>query len=89
MEYKELDDLITSTYKLPRPYEVLAYEELHNDSSKTWAFKKKPLDEWAEADIRALKETGKVKHWRTATIMQDMVNNGVLPEGNFLVEVFW
>jgi hypothetical protein len=89
LQYHELDDLITLTYGLTRPYEIVAFEELHNDSSWTVALEKAPLDQWQEEDMKQFRETGKILNWRTRTIMQDMVNRGILPEGNFLVEVSW
>lgn len=89
MDYHELDGLITSTYGLKVPYEMVAYEELNNDTSWTADLKKEPVDEWHEADMKAFKATGKIGNWRTRWIMQDMVNNDVLPEGNYVVEVSW
>ena len=90
MDYHELDYLINTTYKPSVPYEMVAFEELNNDSSWTaMALKKEPLSGFDEADVQKFRETGKIKNWRTRTLLQDMVNNNVLPEGNFLVEVSW
>jgi hypothetical protein len=88
MNYGELEKLITKTYALKESYEFVAMELLGNDSSWVVHVEKEPLDEWQETCIQQLK-AGQPNEHSTQTIMQDMVNNGQLPEGHYLVEVCW
>ena len=91
VEYHDLEEHIRQVYGLEDPKErfsVIAMEEWRNDSQHSFCMKKEPLDTY---DQKAL------DRWKAAplefprlslrVILQDMVNNGYLGEGNYLITV--
>lgn len=90
MDYNELEKLITKYLDLPECYEVVACEEWNNDSSYAFNIKKEPIKyAWEVDDLIKIKNTKIVPNFRTRLIMQDMVNNDILPEGEYLINVSW
>lgn len=83
-DFGELEELILKTYG--QEYDIHADEELSNEDVKTYDnMTHERLDEWDIKNIDALR-AGKPKMWSLVVIIQDMVNNGVLQPGNYLLE---
>lgn len=87
LEYDELDKLIKKHFG--HQYSCVTSEEWSNDSAWTWMFKIEPLNEWEQKDLDEFQASGRIRNWQTYVLMQDMVNTGALPEGNYLVEACW
>ena len=50
------------------------------------------MDEWQQKTVDMFIKTGKTSKldiYHTVTLMQHMVNTGVLEPGNYIVNVFW
>lgn len=93
VEYHELEKHIRHVYGFEDPkglFSVVAMEEWNNDSDHLFRMERKPLDKWERRDLdewRA-RPLGFFRY-RLHTILQDMVNNGYLEEGNHLIAVCW
>ena len=89
--YSELDYFIRWIYCLgtKREFSIVAMEEWRNDSYHLFSLKKKPLNECEERDLTEWKTDPFGCHYKLRVILQDLVNNGHLEEGNLLIEVCW
>lgn len=87
MEYKELDELVSSTYG--KDYQVVAEEELNNDTSITVTAKREQLEEWQMNSLKEWISGKKYKAPTVYTLFTDMANNSVLQEGDYLIYVCW
>lgn len=87
LDYGELEDLIKKTYG--HSYEFVAQEELMNDMSKTYSVKKEVLEQWDQEDLDGFITSGRIKNWRTHTILTDLANKGIIEEGDYLINISW
>lgn len=94
IDYDELEGIVNRHYGIQdkqggEGYSFVATQECGNDCSFTFHVPSaKPLDKWEQEDIQKLRETGH-SPWRNSVIIQDLVNNGVLAPGEYLVKVSW
>jgi hypothetical protein len=70
-------------------YDLVVEERWRNETAHTWSFKVAPLDEWQQKTVERFTKTGTIEQYHTVTLMQHIVNTGVLAPGNYLVDVFW
>jgi hypothetical protein len=85
VDYTDLEKLVEETYE--HPYSFVTDIECHNDSEHDMVCKKKPLNEFHQLRVNKFKATGKY-NWTFYSLMQDMVNNDIIDEGNYLIRVF-
>jgi hypothetical protein len=90
MSYHEFEEIVKKSYGLEgSDWSFVATEECDNDSVHDFSpVKKECLSEYDQqslVDLRAGKNPTYINH----TIFQDLVNNDVLPAGNYLIEVMW
>jgi len=96
IDYNELEDIVNKHYGLRAKdpygnglYSFVATEECGNDSDHSFSVPKaEPLDEYDQKKIKRLRGTGHSRYSNYA-ILQDLVNNGVLAPGEYLVKVCW
>jgi hypothetical protein len=92
MDYGELETLVNNHYGLPHNgdgYEFVAVQECGNDSAHTFYIPKaEPLNKYNQYVIDKLR-SGKAPIYHNHTILQDLVNNGVLAPGEYLIKVSW
>lgn len=92
LEYHELDDLVNKYFPLSN-FNVVADEELHNDSSRDFdLITKDAYSNWQEYDKKNFNQIilGKLgADGRTYMFLEFFVANDILPEGNYLVKVNW
>lgn len=91
IEDTELDNLISDYYGVN--YEVVPYEELSNGEDKEFkvVFSDKP-SAWSKNALEAgslLMDTKKIKHFTTEKYLTYMAMQGMIPEGNYLISLFW
>ena len=85
--YNELEKAIMETYG--RQFNVVADLEESNDSAhRVCVDKAEELDIYDRKRLEDWKATGNVSYM-THIIMQDMVNNGVIPAGDWLIMMSW
>lgn len=85
VDYNDWDEFINKYYGI-KQYEIVAAEEYGNYESHSFTAKKG--EDYDEEDIRDLK-SGKFVPWVTHDIFQDLANNDAIPEGEYLISVFW
>lgn len=89
VDYNDVDELINSYFNSKeRKYECVAYEEWGNSESHDFELKKEKLDAHDKKLIEKAKQ-GKFEHFSTRVYLQHLVNEGILPEGEYLIEIFW
>ena len=92
LDYVVFNALVTSEYGLPLDrYNFAEDMEVNNHSAQTFTnLKKKPLDKYEAEHLHRFKFTVGLKpNYVSWILLQDMCNNDVLPEGNYLIEVMW
>jgi hypothetical protein len=80
----EFDDLVKKTYN--QDFEFAASEEVSNDSNHLYEVKKNEL--LFPEVVQEFRDTGEYC-CISRYLLQDMVNNDVLPEGNYLITEYW
>lgn len=84
VNYKNLDEFINHYYpNLVSKFEVVADEELSNDSEKLIDVTGE-TDSYTESEIKS-GETG----FMTTAYMNDLCRKGLIPTGEYLIQVSW
>lgn len=86
VEYNDLEKLISETYGID--YEIVPMEEWNNDSEHSYSIKKEELSKYDQAYLQDFKN-GKPRHFILPSIMTDLCNRDIIPEGNYLIGVCW
>jgi hypothetical protein len=87
LDYNDFDRIVQEVYG--KPYEIVADEETGNYQAKTYGeFKKEELDKYDAGELEQFKNTGKYSYL-SCVLLQDLVNNDYLPEGEFVIEICW
>jgi len=86
MDYNEFEELVKKVYG--RKWSFVADQELRNDTSWTCRVEKEELDEFELSDIEKFKQ-GELHTYLANTLLTDLVNNGHLQPGDYLIEVCW
>lgn len=69
-------------------FDFVADEECGNDSDHRFHMPKYPLDKWEAERLAEFKATGRGT-FLSRTLLQDLVNRDVIPEGTYLIQVSW
>lgn len=86
----EFDALVKTTYGEHVQYEFVAAEEANNYTSVTFNNMERgaEIHSYDAAKLIGL-QRGEWVPFMAQTLIQDMVTNGILDPGNYMVEVFW
>ena len=71
-----------------RHYSIISDQELSNDSTWKTSVEKKELDEYDQQKLKEFQQ-GKYVGFITNVLLTDCCNQGLIPEGNYVVEVCW
>jgi hypothetical protein len=88
VDYNDVDKAINAFYGI-KSYEMVAYEELSNDTAVKIDVTADPLtDPW---DLKRVAETraGKPAMWCLRTLLQDMCAAGDILPGQYIISVSW
>ena len=93
INYNDLDEIITEFFCGPKPenswwkspYEMVAYEEWGNYESHEFAVRKEKMD---ETDVEEAKR-GKWNHYSTSRLLNHLCAEGIIPECELIVKVYW
>lgn len=89
VDYDEFDKFVKEIYGVQQ-FEVAADLESGNDTSHTFnGIKKKPLSQWDAKKIEDFKTKDGAVSYTTRTLLEDLCNNGHIPEGNYIIRVSW
>jgi hypothetical protein len=86
VDYKELEDLIKDTYR--HEFDIVADQEWNNDESHSVEFQKGVSDNYTRRTVDTFKKDGS-GNFVLYALMQDMVNEGILEEGQYLIGICW
>lgn len=91
IDYNELESIVRKHYGIDHnQYSFVATEECGNDTHHSFNVTgAAPLRDYDQETIDEIKATGNVPEYSNLTIMQDLVNSGVLEPGEYLVDVSW
>jgi len=84
LDYDDFDMLVNKHVPGVKNYEVIAYEEWGNDSSHMFRGDGH-LDQY---DLGEIEDVSKL-HYKARAYMNYLVNAGVLPKGEYRIEVSW
>ena len=89
LSWHEFEDFVKNTYGVDQ-YDFVQSEEVNNDSCTPYQdIMKCKLEEWDEKRVsNFVKADGNIT-FIAITLLQDMVNKDVLPEGTFMIDVCW
>lgn len=87
VDYNDLDDFISFTYGTS--FEVVADQEMSNDSSKVMTVKKARLNKWDAEVFETVKTDGCFRTGSLYPIMTDLCNRDLIPEGKYVIRVSW
>jgi len=83
--YLEMEDIIEKIYG--QHYDIVASEELGNGSNLSYELEIN--EEYNRERVISWLGIKKFDNWMLRGLLQDMVNNHNLPEGNYLIQVYW
>ena len=88
VDYNDLDKAITEFLRskgVQKEFEIVAYEELHNDMSKTYNIGKYDWSVLREGDKEEILHGD--LHYQTNTILDWMFQDGLIEAGEYLVKI--
>jgi hypothetical protein len=86
VNYNDLDEFVTTFYG--QEFMFSAVEEAGNDSSHTFCVEKEEIDEYDQNKLDEFRRTGRGQYL-TSTILTDLCNGDLIPEGDYLINVCW
>jgi hypothetical protein len=84
--YKELERLIADTYG--HKFSVVSDQEWSNHEAHTLKFIRETLHANDHVKVQEFRASGR-GNFILFPLMQDMVNSGVLDEGEYVIEISW
>ena len=87
IEYGALEKIIQQHYSRP-DYEIPSEEEF-GQGWKTYVLAKRELNEYGAKDIEQFIAKTKQGHYMLHTLLQDLCNKGLVPEGKLFVDITW
>lgn len=88
VDYKDFEDEVRDRYGVD-DYNFVADVECGNDTAITLSdMKKEALLEDELEDLETFRNEGEYDYLYRV-LLQDMINNGVAPEGDYVIEVSW
>ncbi len=85
VDYDDFDKFVNEGYKPIRPYQLVAWEEVGNDSSHQYSIDGKFVDEDEEKEIKS----GKISKYCAGRILELACKDGLIPAGNYSINVCW
>lgn len=75
--------------KRPPRVELVQMEEWNNDEQHSFTLKKEKIGTYDREELDAFMRNPHDVTFTLGTILTDMCNNGYLPEGRLLINVYW
>ncbi len=88
IDYKDFDKFVNAHYGVTQ-YKIAANEETGNDVTLASSAVPTELDEDEVEDLEEFRQTNGVRLYMFHIIIQDFVNKGILPPGEFNVKISW
>ena len=87
VDYNDLDEFISEIYGVD--YEIVSDEELNNYSMKSFDIKKESLGAYDQRCFNNWKVDSNNEQFMARTILTDLCNRELIPEGEYLIDVSW
>ena len=89
VDYRKVNQVISEEFpNLSEPYNCVAEEEWSNDIERLMYINGE-LDEHELRDIQEVLQTGKVKMYRTNTLLNYLCSQGKIDKGDYLIRISW
>lgn len=88
LDYNEFEKIIQSVYGISE-FSIVADMELMNDISVTYVVKKEPHDGYDTKKLEKFIATNGNVMYMTRTLLTDLCNKDVIPEGDYLIKISW
>ena len=85
VDYNDLENVIKDYYG--HDFEIVADQEVGNESTLNIMVKKKELDKWSTKDMEEFQNTGR-GNFMLYKILTDLCNNDVIEEGQYIISIF-
>ena len=90
VDYSDLDAFLTKRFGFDEePYEVIAAEEMGNDSVKDINVDKEELSSRDKKDLEKMLTTKKWECYNTGLLLSHLCSLGEIPEGKYMIEICW
>lgn len=86
VDYNDLESTVKREYGYE--WSFVADQECNNDSAQTFLGRERELDNWERERLNNFITTG-AGTFLFHSLMQDMINRNVLPEGEYVIKVSW
>lgn len=87
LDYSDFEQFVQEVYG--RSVEIVPAEEWGNDEDHTFKVKKAVMRKWDAERMLSFQENGDYGLGITRVLFQDMVNNDLIEEGEYLIQVSW
>lgn len=87
VNYEDLERLVHEVYDQPG-YSLVADIESGNDFSYTFSVCKEEIDNYDLEKLQLFRDTG-LHHSLIWTLLADLCNQEIIPEGNYLISISW
>lgn len=87
VQYYDLEEFINKVYQV-KDYSLVADEEGNNDTSMTYNVAKEEIDAYDMKKLNDFKE-GRYVMYVTRTILIDLCNRDLIPEGEYVINISW
>ena len=88
VDYDDLEDFFKEVYNLQVRPEIVAMQTYSNDMSDIFNIKKGILNNWESRDLDLFKSTGYAPY-ALGTVLTDLCNRDLIPEGQYLINISW
>jgi hypothetical protein len=88
VDYTDLEEFIKFVYGDEIDYDFCSDREASNDSVYDFNVCKEKIDGYDQEQLDIFKQ-GQSGSWMTQTILTDLCNRDLIPEGEYLVTVCW
>lgn len=87
LDYSDFERIVQEVYDCPK-YNFVADMEGRNGEAQTFSIKKEPIGIYEYQRLEEFIQTKKYRYL-APTLLQDLVNIDYLPEGDYVIEIFW
>ncbi len=87
IDFDDFDEFIKKHYQ-KNDFEFCVDQESRNDSSHSFSVSKQPIDDYDLKKLNKFK-SGQHVEFISSTLLNDLCNQGIIPEGEYIVDVSW
>lgn len=89
VDYRDLEEFVKEKYPQIKDYSFVATELCENDSDHTFSVKHQDIREFEKKVIESIRNTGHIQPYENHGILNMLLQDGYIEEGEYLVNVCW